>query len=75
MSDKVVICIPARYGSTRFPGKLLEDLGGKTVIQRVFERAMEADADDVYIATDDQRIIEEVASFGGKAVLTSMEHS
>uniref|UniRef100_A0AB33J668 3-deoxy-manno-octulosonate cytidylyltransferase n=1 Tax=Prevotella sp. GTC17259 TaxID=3236795 RepID=A0AB33J668_9BACT len=65
--------IPARYGSSRFPGKPLALLGGKTVIQRVYEQASQV-LDDVYVATDDQRIYDAVAAFGGKAVMTSTDH-
>lgn len=65
--------IPARYGSSRFPGKPLALLGGKSVVQRVYEQASKV-LDDVYVATDDQRIYEAVVSFGGKAVMTSTAH-
>jgi 3-deoxy-manno-octulosonate cytidylyltransferase (CMP-KDO synthetase) len=71
---KTAIIIPARYASTRFPAKLLADLNGKPVIQWVYEKAMQANADDVWVAADDQRIIDAVESFGGKAVLTSTSH-
>lgn len=66
--------IPARYGSTRLEGKPLVDINGKSMIERVYERASKALA-DVVVATDDERIIEKVQSFGGNAVLTSAEHS
>ena len=67
--------IPARYGSTRLPGKPLADLGGKPVIQHVYERALMADSLGlVIVATDDRRIAEAVAAFGGKAVMTSPDH-
>ena len=65
--------IPARYASTRFPGKPLVMLGGKTMIQRVYEQASKS-TDLVYVATDDGRILDAVGKFGGKAVLTSIEH-
>lgn len=65
--------IPSRYGSTRFPGKPLADIGGKTMIQRVYEQASKA-MDDVWVATDDQRIFEAVQGFGGKVVMTSDTH-
>lgn len=65
--------IPARYASTRFPGKPLVKIGGKMMIQRVYERVSEA-IDDVYVATDDERIFNAVEAFGGKAVMTSCEH-
>ena len=68
----VLVVIPARYGSTRFPGKPLALLQGKPVIQHVYERAKAATrADEVILATDDQRIAEAVARFGGRAVMTS----
>ena len=65
--------IPARYASTRFPGKPLAVLGGKTVIQRVYEQVCSV-LSDVYVATDDQRIYDCVEGFGGKAVMTREDH-
>ena len=65
--------IPARYASTRFPGKPLAVLGGKTVIQRVYEQASRV-LSEVYVATDDERIYQCVESFGGKAVMTRTDH-
>jgi 3-deoxy-manno-octulosonate cytidylyltransferase (CMP-KDO synthetase) len=65
--------IPARYASTRFPGKPLVDIGGKTMIQRVYEQASKA-LKWVYVATDDDRIAENVKSWGGRVVMTSSEH-
>ena len=70
---KYTAIIPARFASTRFPGKPLAVLGGKTVIQRVYEQA-KATLDDAWVATDDERIERAVASFGGKVVMTSTEH-
>lgn len=72
----VTIClIPARYGSTRFPGKPLAILKNKPIIQHVYERAKSSKLiDDVFIATDDNRILHTVESFGGKAIMTSSEH-
>ncbi len=68
--------IPARYGSTRFEGKVLKDLCGKPVIQHVYERAKKARLlDDLIIAADDDRILKAVEAFGGKAVFTSKSHS
>ena len=67
---KFVGIIPARYASTRFPGKPLAMLGGKTVIQRVYEQVKDC-FDDLYVATDDTRIADCVKSFGGKVVMTS----
>ncbi len=64
--------IPARYASTRFPGKPLVDIAGKTMIQRVYERAAEA-LEEVWVATDDARIEAAVKGFGGRVVMTSAE--
>jgi 3-deoxy-manno-octulosonate cytidylyltransferase (CMP-KDO synthetase) len=68
-----IAIIPARYASTRFPGKPLAMLGGKTVIQRVYEQAT-AILDEAYVATDDERIYQAVESFGGKAIITRADH-
>lgn len=65
--------IPARYASTRFPAKPLAILGGKTVIQRVYEQVT-GELDDAYVATDDERIEAAVKAFGGKVVMTSVHH-
>ena len=65
--------IPARYASTRFPGKPLATINGKTMIQRVYEQAKLV-IKDVYVATDDRRIADEVNRFGGKVVMTSANH-
>lgn len=65
--------IPARYASTRFPGKPLASIGGRPMIQRVYEQAS-LSLENVYVATDDQRIFDAVVSFGGRAVMTSPEH-
>jgi 3-deoxy-manno-octulosonate cytidylyltransferase (CMP-KDO synthetase) len=65
--------IPARYASTRFPGKPLVMIGGKTMIQRVYEQASRS-VDIVFVATDDKRIYDEVLKFGGRALMTSPEH-
>ncbi len=70
---KFVGIIPARYASTRFPGKPLAVLGGKTVIQRVYEKVA-ATLGEAYVATDDKRIFRAVEDFGGKAVMTSPDH-
>jgi len=70
---KVFGIIPARYASKRFPGKPLVLLGGCTMIEWVYRRASTA-FDTVYVATDDERIAEEVRRFGGKVVLTSPDH-
>ncbi len=65
--------IPARYASTRFPGKPLAVLGGKTVIQRVYEKVA-GTLGEAYVATDDKRILDAVEAFGGRAVMTSSSH-
>lgn len=65
--------IPARYASTRFPAKPLALLGGKTVIERVYSQVV-GQVDDVYVATDDDRIRQVVEAFGGKVVMTSPNH-
>lgn len=65
--------IPARYASTRFPGKPLAVLGGKTVIQRVYEKVA-GTLGEAYVATDDKRILDAVEAFGGRAVMTSSNH-
>jgi 3-deoxy-manno-octulosonate cytidylyltransferase (CMP-KDO synthetase) len=69
---KIIGIIPSRYDSSRFPGKPLALIKGKTLIRRVWEQARKCGMlDDVIVATDDERIASEVASFGGKAVMTS----
>jgi 3-deoxy-manno-octulosonate cytidylyltransferase (CMP-KDO synthetase) len=74
-TDKVVVVIPARYGSTRLPGKPLVSLNGKPMIQRVYERAKSARrVDRVIVATDDDRIVKAVTSFGGEARMTRPDH-
>ena len=70
---KYIGIIPARYASTRFPAKPLAILGGKTVIERVY-RQVENVLDDVVVATDDERIMNAISQFGGKAVMTSVNH-
>jgi 3-deoxy-manno-octulosonate cytidylyltransferase (CMP-KDO synthetase) len=67
--------IPARYASTRFPGKSLIDICGKSMIQRVYEQASKSKLlDKIIVATDDDRILDHVRSFGGEAVLTAINH-
>jgi 3-deoxy-manno-octulosonate cytidylyltransferase (CMP-KDO synthetase) len=67
--------IPARYASTRFPGKSLIDIHGKSMIQRVYEEAAKsASLDKLVVATDDVRILDHVRSFGGEAVMTGADH-
>ena len=70
---KFIGIIPARYASTRFPGKPLAMLGGRTVIQRVYEQAT-AILDEAYVATDDERIFQAVEQFGGRAIMTRADH-
>ena len=76
MSDpKVVVVIPARFGSTRLPGKPLVSLAGKPMIQHVYERAKRAQTvHEVLVATDDQRIMDAVFAFGGQARMTRSDH-
>jgi 3-deoxy-manno-octulosonate cytidylyltransferase (CMP-KDO synthetase) len=72
---KIVGFIPARYASTRFPGKPLAIIDGKPMIQRVYEQAMKSESlNEVYVATDDVRIAEAVRNFGGKFVMTAATH-
>lgn len=72
---KVLGIIPARYSSSRFPGKPLVEIAGKTMIRRVYERAQKClSFEDLIVATDDQRIFNEVQSFGGKVLMTSENH-
>jgi len=67
--------IPARYGSTRFPGKPLAEIRGKSMVRRVYEQVKKANLiTEIIVATDDQRIYEEVESFGGKVIMTSSKH-
>ena len=74
-SDKIVIVIPARYGSTRLPGKPLVPLAGQPMIQRVYERAKQSQrAGRVIVATDDARIVAAVEGFGGEARMTRTDH-
>ncbi|MCO7596019.1 MULTISPECIES: 3-deoxy-manno-octulosonate cytidylyltransferase [Pseudomonas] len=73
--QRVAIVIPARYGSTRLPGKPLADIAGKPMVQHVYERALQVtNADVVIIATDDERVATAVRGFGGECVMTSPDH-
>jgi 3-deoxy-manno-octulosonate cytidylyltransferase (CMP-KDO synthetase) len=73
---KVIGVIPARYHSTRLPGKPLADINGKPMIQHVYENtARSSTLDEVIVATDDKRVVEAVKNFGGKARMTSRDHS
>ena len=70
----VIAIIPARYASTRLPGKPLTRIAGKTMIERVFEQTAKARLiEAVWVSTDDQRICDAVAAFGGKAIMTSTD--
>ena len=74
MSLRFKVVIPARHASTRLPGKPLIDIGGKPMIAHVCERAQEAGADEIIVATDDERILQTVLDFGIKAVMTHPDH-
>lgn len=72
---KIIAVIPARYASTRFPAKLMQDLGGKTVILRTYEAAINTKLfDDVFVVTDSELIFNEISSNGGKAIMSIKEH-
>ena len=72
---KIIAVIPARYASTRFPAKLMQDLGGKTVILRTYEAAINTQLfDDVFVVTDSELIYDEIVSNGGKAIRSIKEH-
>ena len=72
---KIIAVIPARYASTRFPAKLMQDLGGKTVILRTYEAAIKTKLfDDVFVVTDSDLIYDEIVSNGGKAIKSIKEH-
>jgi 3-deoxy-manno-octulosonate cytidylyltransferase (CMP-KDO synthetase) len=72
---KILGIIPARYASTRFPGKPLVDITGKVMIQRVYEQCAKSPSlAEVIVATDDERILDHIHDFGGKAVMTSVNH-
>lgn len=72
---KIIAVIPARYASTRFPAKLMQDLGGKTVILRTYEAAINTQLfDDVFVVTDSDIIYKEIISNGGKAIKSIKEH-
>jgi len=73
--DAVIGVVPARYGSTRFPGKPLAPIAGRPMIEHVYQRASRASLlSDVIVATDDTRIVDAVRAFGGKAMMTSADH-
>jgi 3-deoxy-manno-octulosonate cytidylyltransferase (CMP-KDO synthetase) len=76
MSDfKSLIIIPARFDSQRFPGKALQDIQGKTLIQRVYNQVVSSRATDVIIATDDERIYDHAKTFGANVMMTSSHHA
>jgi len=68
------VIIPARYASTRLPGKPLVDIAGKPMIQHVYERALDSGAARICIATDDERICQAAKAFGAEAIMTSASH-
>jgi 3-deoxy-manno-octulosonate cytidylyltransferase (CMP-KDO synthetase) len=73
MQREFILVIPARYASSRLPGKPLVDLAGKPMIQRVYEQCLKAvEPECIYIATDDERILDVVIGFGGQSILTSL---
>lgn len=72
---KIISMIPARYSASRFPGKLMQDLGGKTVILRTYEATVETKLfDDVYVVTDSDVIFDEITNNGGKAIMSIAQH-
>ncbi len=71
---KTLGVIPARYGSTRFPGKPLALIAGKSMIQRVYEQVKKSSLTNVVVATDDQRIVDAVTAFGGEVMMTRDDH-
>jgi 3-deoxy-manno-octulosonate cytidylyltransferase (CMP-KDO synthetase) len=72
---KIIAMIPARYNASRFPGKLLKDLGGKSVIVRTYESALQTKLfDEVYVVTDSDVIFSEIQRIGGKVIMSKKEH-
>lgn len=72
---KIIAVIPARYASTRFPAKLMQDLGGKTVIRRTYESALETNLfDDVFVVTDSDLIFDEITKNRGNAIMSKKQH-
>ncbi|MCB1890199.1 MAG: 3-deoxy-manno-octulosonate cytidylyltransferase [Rhodocyclaceae bacterium] len=74
MSTPFRVVIPARFASTRLPGKPLADIGGQPMVVRVLERAREAGADEVWVATDHEAVARAVTDFGGQALMTRADH-
>lgn len=74
MKNVFHVVIPARYASTRLPGKPLQIIAGKTMIQHVYERAQASEANSIVVATDDSRVVEAVKEFGGDVLMTSDQH-
>lgn len=73
---KSIVIIPARYASSRFPGKPLAEICGKPMIRHVYESVLKVkEIDDIYVATDDERIFDVIEKFGGKALMTSKKHT
>ena len=75
MTAVFTVVIPARYGSSRFPGKPLKEIAGKPMIQHVWEQACKSSAERVVVATDDARIVEACNAFGAEVVLTREDHN
>ncbi|MEX6503211.1 3-deoxy-manno-octulosonate cytidylyltransferase [Pseudomonas zhanjiangensis] len=75
MSDVFTVVIPARYASTRLPGKPLQDIAGKPMIQHVWQQACKSSAERVVVATDDARIVEACRAFGAEVLLTRADHN
>ena len=71
---RIIGVIPARYSSQRFPGKVLADIAGKPMIQRVYEQVCKASLlNDIIIATDSEKVVKVVENFGGKVIMTSVD--
>ncbi len=75
MSNAFTVVIPARYASTRLPGKPLQDIAGKPMVQHVWEQACKSSATQVVVATDDARIVEACKGFGAEVLLTRVDHN
>ena len=75
MNSQYIVIIPARYASTRLPGKSLMEIGDKLLIQHVYDSAINSNATQVYIATDDRRIADSAKSFGANVIMTSVGHT